>query len=79
MYESPINILYKNIETKMEDGIIKAVQDVNIVVDRKELVKALQYDRDSYSKGYKDGMRAENKIWMERLKDVIQYMKEVEE
>ena len=79
MYESPIKVIYQNVEERFDNGILKAIQQVDIVVDKEELIEALEYDRDSYQNGYKDGMRAENEIWMARLKDVIECMKEVEE
>ena len=56
MYESPIEIIYKNFEESFENGIIKAIQKAEIIVDKEELIKALQYDRDSYRRGYKDGV-----------------------
>ena len=74
MYESPIDVLYSDIETKLEDGILKAVQDVGITVDKQELLKALQYDRDSYRKGFQDGARNENKNWMLKIRDVLESM-----
>lgn len=79
MYESPISVLYNDVVEGFESGIMRAIQQVDIVVDKEELIKALAYDRDSYRKGYKDGMRTENEIWMARLKDVIECMKEVED
>ncbi len=74
MYKSPIDVLYKDVVTKLEDGILKAVQIVNITVDKQELIKALQYDRDSYSRGYMDGMNHENADvipieWIKEQKD----------
>lgn len=59
MYESPIKMLLNGVETSFEDGILKAVQKVNIAVDKEELLKALQYDRNQYQKGYAD---AESKL-----------------
>lgn len=56
MWESPINIIYKNVEESLENGILKAIQKTDIIVDKKELVKALQYDRDQYRKGYEDAV-----------------------
>lgn len=59
MYESPIEKIYGEIETQIiqhdEEMIMKAVRQVNINVDKKELIKALQYDRNQYTKGYMDG------------------------
>jgi hypothetical protein len=35
--------------------IIKAIRNVKINVDKDELIKALKYDRNQYTTGYKDG------------------------
>lgn len=59
MYESPIEKIYGEIETQMieenENMIMKVVRNVNINVDKEELIKALNYDRNQYTKGYEDG------------------------
>ena len=55
MYESPIGVIYGEITTSIENEIYKAVQDVGILVNKDELLKALQYDREQYDKGYADG------------------------
>lgn len=57
MYESPIEIIQTEMQMQMDEGILKAVQGVGIDVDKEELLKALAYDREQYSKGYKDGMK----------------------
>lgn len=58
MYESPIEIKYYNeMEKTLEDCVVKAILKVGINVDRNELIKALEYDRGQYEKGYKDGQR----------------------
>ncbi len=55
MYKSPITIIQGKMQTRLEDECLKAVVKFGIDVDRDELVKALQYDRKQYEKGYKDG------------------------
>lgn len=55
MYLSPINIVEKPITYKLDDVILSAVGEVGIYVDKDELLKALEYDRDQYSKGFRDG------------------------
>jgi hypothetical protein len=55
MYESPINIIYGQMQMALENEVFKAVQDVHVEVDRDELIKALQYDRDQYERGFADG------------------------
>lgn len=56
-YESPITIIYGEIQTQIEDGILKAVQDVGLNVNKIELQKALMYDRKQYSQGFEDGKK----------------------
>ncbi len=58
MYKSPIEIVHTGMQVQMENGIMKAVQDVGINVDKDELLKALAYDREQYQKGYADGREA---------------------
>ena len=59
MYKSPIEIftaqLYHQIVKQKEDDVYKAVVSYGIDVDKEELIRALQYDRDQYEKGYDDG------------------------
>ena len=60
MYESPITIIktetdfIKEIVEKTEEECYKAVVKVLPNVNKEELIKALQYDREQYVKGYKD-------------------------
>lgn len=58
MYESPITIVYGDIQTEFkketESLIVNCVQNVGVDVDKDELIKALSYDRDQYDKGYAD-------------------------
>lgn len=67
MYESPIEIIQTQMQMQMDGEILKAVQGVGIDVNKEELLKALAYDREQYSKGYKDGV----KDLAERLKESI--------
>ena len=59
MYKSPIEKIYGEFETQMvrdeEKMVIKAVRNVGINVDKAELISALRYDRNQYTKGYEDG------------------------
>jgi hypothetical protein len=38
-----------------ENMVIKAVRKVGVNVDKGELISALRYDRNQYTKGYEDG------------------------
>ena len=59
MYKSPIETIYGELQTQMvqenENMVMKAIRKVGINVDKEELIKALQYDRNQYTKGYEDG------------------------
>ena len=59
MYKSPINAIVNDIcsdiQKKEENYIMECVRNVGINVNKKELVKALSYDRHQYEKGYNDG------------------------
>lgn len=60
MYESPIEVLVSEMQMKQteerEKQIYECIQQYGINVDKEELIKALQYDRDQYEKGYKDAI-----------------------
>ncbi len=53
-YQSPVEIITSQMQTKIEGEVYSAVQRVGIDVDKDELLKALQYDCGQYEKGYKD-------------------------
>lgn len=55
MYQSPIEIIHGELEMQLEGEVYKAVQRVGVNVNKEELLKALQYDRGQYDKGYEDG------------------------
>jgi len=59
MYESPIEKIYGELQTQMvqeeEKMVMKAIKEVGVNVDKEELIKALQYDRNQYAEGYEDG------------------------
>lgn len=54
-YESPIDLIQKEMEMQVEDYIMKAVMKCGVNVNKEELLKALKYDRNQYNKGYKAG------------------------
>lgn len=56
MYQSPISLIQKDVESKIDDAIMMAVQKVGVTVDKNELLRALMYDREQYEKGYRDGL-----------------------
>ena len=60
MYESPVNLIYHESERQIiqeqEQTILKAIIGYDVVINKEELIKAINYDRNQYSKGYKDGV-----------------------
>lgn len=56
-YKSPVDVIYQGFQTKLEGDIFEAIQSYGVDVDKDELIKALQYDRDQYRKGFEDGSR----------------------
>ena len=75
-YESPITLFMSEVETKLTEEvdatILKAVQKCFPYVDRDELLKALEYDRGQYEKGYADGHAARD-AEIVRCKDCKHY------
>ena len=59
MYKSPIDMLVTDIQhqiaSQQDEQIYQAVVSVGVSVDKEELIRALQYDRRQYQKGYADG------------------------
>lgn len=75
MYKNPINLIYKDYQTQMKVDvdklILEAVQEVGVVVDKDELIKAINYDRQQYEKGYADG----KKVMLDKIRAEIEEMK----
>jgi len=53
-YQSPIDVITGQMNIFYENEICRAVQKVGVYVDKNELLRALQYDRRQYQKGYAD-------------------------
>ena len=54
-YKSPVSIIQDRFRTEVEDNVMKTISGYHIVVDKEELIKALNYDRAQYQCGYTDG------------------------
>lgn len=68
MYKSPIELIMGQLRTQVDGEIFKAIQDVNVQVDKDELIKALQYDRNQYEKGWEDGCNEKLRKFAEEIK-----------
>lgn len=60
MYESPIDVLIEDVRMQIvesvDEKVYQAVVNVGISVEKEELLRALQYDRQQYEAGYADGV-----------------------
>lgn len=63
-YQSPIDIIFDELQTKLEGDVLKVIQGYDITVDKNELLKALNYDRDQYHRGWSDG-------WVQAKWDIL--------
>lgn len=77
MYKSPIEIFHKDYMQQyveqMDNSIFMAIErKFGADIDRGELIKALNYDRGQYEKGFADGVASAQPKWIpvpERLPD----------
>ena len=70
MYDSPIKIVFGQMESQIDNKIMRAVQQIGIEINKEELVRALQYDRNQYDRGFADGYMAARSEFEERLNDM---------
>lgn len=69
MYESPIiqtmmSDISEQIVKEQENQFMYQIQQtIGYDIDKDELIKALQYDRDQYQKGYADAMKNKKKLF----------------
>ena len=74
-YESPITIIDAGFRTEVEDNIMKAIAQYGISVDKNELLKALDYDRGQFKKGYnsgyQDGFEEGKEYSLEQIKKLL--------
>ena len=74
MYESPITEVISDISTqiiqeKENQLMMQMRQTVGYDIDKNELIKALQYDRDQYKKGYADAKREIKERFIQIIKN----------
>ena len=73
MYKSPIELLSARMseyKVDTEKMVIEAVFKTGVNVDKDELIRALQYDRDQYAKGYAD---AKTEVAREIFEEIEKY------
>lgn len=85
MYESPIELTFEPMETiaeeistaidgQIKEAVVKATRNVHIEVNEEELIRALNYDRGQYEKGYSDGVASRGHITLSDVMDYIDSM-----
>lgn len=85
MYESPIELTFEPMETiaesisteidgQIKEAVVKATRNVHIEVNEEELIRALNYDRGQYEKGYADGVASRGHITLSEVMDYIDGM-----
>ena len=77
-YESPIQAFIGQMhiahERTLESEVIKAIRGIDVAVDKEELFKALQYDRNQYEKGYVNGYNAKaSEVAREIFEEIEKY------
>ncbi len=77
MYEDPIIIFHRQISDEIikqtNDGIIREIQhQIGVDINKDELIKALNYDRDQFNKGYRDGYQVGYNIGLSSMADMTQ-------
>ena len=78
LYQSPIEIIMQEMQTQFDGEVFKATQAYGINVDKDELIKALQYDRDQYNKGFADGSRIDTTaIRAEVAREIFEEIEEI--
>ena len=75
MYESPINLYMQEIMSKMENERDNAItakisESIGVDINKDELIKALQYDRQQYNEGYADA-KAEYESMLSQIRAEI--------
>ena len=54
-YKRPVQVITNQMQTKLEGQILEVIQNVGVVLDKEELIKAMNYDRDQYASGFENG------------------------
>ena len=74
-YESPVKLflgeIKHQIDEKMEEVCYTAVIECFPNVDRTELIRALEYDRQQYEQGYRDAVRDKDLVEVVRCENCV--------
>ena len=70
-FDSPIQQVMDQAKKQHEEYIYKCILNAGVNVDKQELLKALQYDRNQYQEGYKDGYLDGLKSFANKVKNTV--------
>jgi hypothetical protein len=66
MYESPVEMITRKIASSVAENVdglvLRTLHECGINVNERELVKALEYDRQQYEQGYRDAKDEDRKL-----------------
>ena len=85
MYESPLEVMVKQVANQaarqlddaIEGELQLALEEIAVNVNREELLRALQYDRDQYAKGYEDGKKELAARLKEKIDEIVEELEGV--
>lgn len=69
MWESPIKV-YEQITEDRENHIMATIRQY-VDVDKDELMRALNYDRNQYEKGFEDGYLKGRADFAEKIQEIL--------
>lgn len=69
MWESPIKV-YEQITEDRENHIMATIRQY-VEVDKDELIRALNYDRNQYEKGFEDGYLKGRADFAEKIQEIL--------
>lgn len=80
-WESPVNVFSYDISNSIKENVDGAIiveieRQLGVEINKDELIKAMNYDRDQYNKGYQDGLKSNALRWIpckERLPESDDY------
>ena len=79
MYISPVEVytqkVIQDMQEQQENCVMTAILNTGIKVDKDELIKALNYDRQQYQKGYKDGRNELVKAFADEIERTVEQAK----
>lgn len=60
IFETPMETIVRDLRNQRENTIVAEISvQLGVAVDKGELIRALQYDRQQYDKGFADGVKVE--------------------